>query len=269
MSENGRPVFLYSGTGNTFVLVDARTAPVAEPRQAAVAMCREHGVDGLLVMETTPKAEIRMRIFNPDGSEASMCGNGSRCAAHWAHTVAGIRTPMKIETGAGVLSAEVRGEEVKVLLTPPRNARGPLKIAAGGNNFEGWFIDTGVPHTVIPVPKVAVMDIERLGPAIRNDAQFKPAGTNVSFMERQFGNKIKIRTYERGVEAETQACGTGAAACALTAARVYGLASPVEVETPSKEILQIHFTQTGGNFTEVHLEGPVRQMKAERPKGKS
>lgn len=260
MSELSRPA-LYSGTGNTFALVDARVNRVADPAAAAKETCLKYAVDGLLVMESSPKADIRMRIVNPDGSEADMCGNGSRCAAYWSHHEAGLPAAMTIETKAGLLKAEVKQNIVRIRLTDPRDLKGPFDLEAAGRKFKAYSIDTGVPHVIVPTDDLNAVDIDAWGRAIRFHERFKPAGTNASFIRFTGPGRIEARTYERGVEAETQSCGTGSTAAALVAASIQNYASPVQVMTASKETLHIYFKKTGNGFTDVHLEGPVRELK--------
>jgi diaminopimelate epimerase len=265
MSDLNHPA-LYSGTGNTFALVDARSARVDDAAAAARNVCKKYGVDGLLVMEASPKADIRMRIVNPDGSEAEMCGNGSRCAAYWANHEAGFPSSMTIETKAGLLRADVSGKTVKIRLTDPKDYRGPFPLEAAGQKFIAYFINTGVPHVIVPVDDAKAADLPAWGRAIRFHDSFKPAGTNASFIRFAGASRIEARTYERGVEAETQSCGTGSTAAALVAAVIKNFPSPVEVVTASGESLRIHFRRNGASFTDVHLEGPVRELKGQEKK---
>lgn len=237
---------MYSGTGNIFILIDGRLALTPEPKNLSRKLCRKHGVDGLLFMECSQKAEIRMRIFNPDGSEAEMCGNGSRCAAHWAHSIAGFRSPFKIETGAGILGAEVSESVVRIKMTDPKNLKSSVKVKVGEQELDACSLDTGVPHVVVPVEQLKALDIIGDGRKIRYDERFKPEGTNVSFFSKEGEGCLAVRTYERGVEGETQSCGTGATACALIASLKFQWPSPVEVRTASREVLKIYFKREGG-----------------------
>jgi len=252
---------LYSGTGNTFALVDARESSVGDAATAARETCAKHDVDGLLVMEKSSRADIRMRIINPDGSEADMCGNGSRCAAFWSHHEAGLPSSMTIETRAGLLEADVKGSVVKIHLTDPKDFRGPFEIEAADRKFTAYFIDTGVPHTIVPVEDLKSADLPGWGRAIRFHRNFEPTGTNASFIRFAGDSRIEARTYERGVEAETLSCGTGSTAAALVAATIQNFSSPVEVVTASGESLRIYFTRNGSSFTDVHLQGPVEKLK--------
>lgn len=256
--------WLLSGAGNSFALVDAREGKIANPAARARRECRKFGVDGLLVMEPSREAALRMRIFNPDGSEAAMCGNGSRCAAYWAHRDGGIRpSRFAMETKAGLLQARVNGRKVAVRLTDPKGLRGPFDLKRPALKH-AYFVDTGVPHVVVERADIERFPVNRIGRLVRRHTAFRPRGTNVSFYKRLGPSLIRVRTYERGVEEETQACGTGSAACAVVSARCYGLRSPVSVLTTSGERLKIHFRKKGRYFTDVYLEGPVKSRGERR-----
>jgi diaminopimelate epimerase len=222
-------------SGNDFVLIDARRRNRGEKHdyvKLARQYCRRKfgiGADGLLFMEFSRKASVKMRIFNADGSEAEMCGNGARCAAFWMDIISAGRknsaTRMTLETKAGIIEAEIidsklktssqsRGK-VKIKMTDPFDLRRDLPLKVLTRNIKVNHINTGVPHTVIFVSGLDGIDVENIGRAVRFHERFRPAGTNVDFVEVIGDNRIKIRTYERGVEGETLACGTGIAAAAI------------------------------------------------------
>ncbi|MBF0254172.1 MAG: diaminopimelate epimerase [Candidatus Omnitrophica bacterium] len=259
MSDFLRPM-RYSGTGNTFVIVDVRAVNGGEWAETAQRVCSQYSVDGLLLMEKSSKADIRMRIFNPDGSEASMCGNGSRCAAHYAANSLALGHSITMETLAGVLEARVEGVTVKVLLTPPRDIRPLTGYQVPGQAEVPIFLNTGVPHVVTEVGDLSHLDVVGVGRGVRRDERFLPEGTNASFFQKEDGNRISVRVYERGVESETVSCGTGSTACALVAAERYRLSSPVEVNVSSGERLRIHFESADDGFRRVFLEGEVRVL---------
>ncbi|RUM43201.1 MAG: diaminopimelate epimerase, partial [Desulfurobacterium sp.] len=192
-------------------------------------------------------ADFKWRFFNSDGSAAEMCGNGARCASRFAYERGIAPKRMKFETLAGIVESEVRGCSVKVRLTPPTDLK--LNINAEGLNVH--YINTGVPHFVVFVDRIDSVDVKKVGRKIRNDELFKPAGTNVNFVEVRI-DRVIVRTYERGVEDETLACGTGSVASALIAAKVFNLNSPVEVEVKSGERLRVYFDE---EFKNVFLEG--------------
>jgi diaminopimelate epimerase len=239
----------YSGAGNTFFLADTRKIAfnVSQMRD----LCKKGDVDGVILAEEAhdADADARMRIFNADGSEAEMCGNGLRCFIHFLME-AGLKKHLyAIETLAGKHTAWLEGDEVCVKMTPPRHLN---------MHFikDLHFINTGVPHVVIMVPDIEKVDVALEGKKWRLSPLFAPAGTNVNFVSLCQDRTLAIRTYERGVEAETKACGTGAAASALIAHKLYHLPSPIKVEVRSGETLKISFSP---DFSEVTLQGPVER----------
>lgn len=251
-------------SGNDFVIAEVKSQrlKVKGLKDLARSICnRKYGIgaDGLLVLEKSKVADVRMRIFNADGSEAEMCGNGARCIALWAKSkVKSRKSKVKIETKAGIIESLVSGENVRIKLTRPRDIKLDLPIRVMGRNLKTNFIDTGVPHAVILVEGLDGMYIYDLGRAIRNHAQFAPAGTNVNFMEVIGQNKIAVRTYERGVEDETLACGTGSVAAALIFSLKTGADKRVEVRTVGGEVLRVYFNREGNAFSDVWLEGKAK-----------
>jgi diaminopimelate epimerase len=251
-----------SGTGNDFVVVDNRGGVVAEDAKAALAraVCPRRvavGADGLILLERSDTCDVRMRIFNADGSEAEMCGNGSRCLAWLAHLLGAAGPKMTVETVAGPVRAEVDGRSVVVELTPPAEIVSKGELEFGGFHGEVFFTDTGVPHAVLFVDDLDAADVRALGRAIRFHAAFQPAGANANLVRVGAPGRIDVRTYERGVEDETLACGTGATAAALVSAWREGWASPVSVSVRSGETLTIHFEGAGPRFEAARLEGAV------------
>ena len=184
-----------------------------------------------------------------------MCGNGGRCVSRFAY-LKGIAGPnMTFETLAGPISAEVKGRMVKILMPTPGRLSMDLEI----ENQPDWkscdFINTGVPHVVIGVEDLTRHPVREEGRSIRYHSLFSPKGTNANFMKKIGTNELEIRTYERGVEDETLACGTGAIACALVASIRGKAHSPVRVKTRGGEELKIYFKQEGTSFEQVWLEG--------------
>lgn len=236
-----------SGTGNDFIIIDNRELIVPQSEQAILArqVCRRMfsvGADGLIFIENSEVADFRWQFYNADGSVAEMCGNGSRCAARFAyrHGIAG--KAMRFETIAGCIEAEITDEDenVRIQLTPPHDFRFNMQIDLDGESHEMSFVNTGVPHAVIFVDTSDV-PVKKWGRKIRFDEQFE-AGTNANFVRLLGGNSILSRTYERGVEEETRACGTGAVASAIMASIHKGLSSPVEVQTSGGDRLTIFLT---------------------------
>ncbi|MDP2924275.1 MAG: diaminopimelate epimerase [Candidatus Omnitrophota bacterium] len=254
-------------SGNDFVIIDAMRYALCAMRwnDLVKKICdRKYGVgaDGLLLLEKSKVADVRMRIFNADGSEAEMCGNGARCVAYWQSAKRkALSAKLKIETKAGIIESEVKGENVKIKLTVPKDMKVGIPIMVNSRVLKVNFINTGVPHTVIFVEGLEKIDVDGLGRIIRYHENFKPAGTNVNFVEVKGDNSIKVRTYERGVEAETLACGTGSVASALIAAHnLQPIASSdkTDVLTKSGEILKVYFNKIGDKFSDVWLEGKAK-----------
>ena len=194
-----------------------------------------------------------MRIFNADGSEAEMCGNGARCAAFLSG-----KPKASLLTLAGIIETEVRGNQVKVQLTVPQNIRLDIPLIIDGKLLKINFINTGVPHVVIFVNEIDSVQVKELGQMIRHHQEFLPRGTNVNFVEEKGKHLIRIRTYERGVEDETLACGTGSTAAALIFALKNNLNNLIKVQTQSGQILKISFQKEAGEFKKVWLAGSVK-----------
>ena len=264
MRRAGKILFTKAvATGNDFVIVDGRKLKIEGGlSKVARKLCdRKAGVgaDGLLIIEKSKKADFRMRIFNPDGTEAEMCGNGSRCAALYAAAKGiGRARDMAIETIAGVLKAKVSGNTVKVRLTEPKEIKWNFCLMIDKCPYQLNFVNTGVPHVVHFVQDLGVIDVKNLGSHMRHSGEFAPEGTNADFVKVLGRHKIRIRTYERGVEDETLACGTGAVASAIIAAEAEKLVSPITVETRGGEKLKVYFELVEGNFKNVYLEGKAR-----------
>jgi diaminopimelate epimerase len=252
-----------NGAGNDFVCLDNRTKTLRLTRgQIARLCCRQLGVgaDGLLVLEPSRSADcdFRMRYYNADGGEAEMCGNGARCFARFAQQVTGSgKRAVRLDTGAGPVGAEFFGGQVRVELTAPRGLALNQKIKTARGPLTVHSLNTGVPHVVVFVSDVEKIDVKKLGAELRYHARFQPKGTNVNFAQIIEPGKIKARTYERGVEGETLACGTGVTATALVAAARHGFKSPVTVSVRSGAKLCVRFTASGENFSGVKLHGPA------------
>ena len=250
-----------NGAGNDFVLMDNRAGDIRLNRSQIAHLCDRHrgiGADGILLLEKAAnRADFRMRYFNADGGEAEMCGNGARCFARFASKVAGAQGKISFETPAGVISAELIGDLVTLKMTEPTDLRLniPLRIATEDKAIH--FINSGVPHVVIPVSQVDDIDVRREGAAIRQHEMFSPKGANVNFIQKRGANKIAVRTYERGVEDETLACGTGVVASALIFAACEKINGPVGVLVRGGDELQVDFERSGEQFKNVTLTGPA------------
>lgn len=259
-----------SGSGNDFIVVDNRKGVIKSPPGFAAKYCHRKsgiGADGLLLVENSnhpPAAVFRMRYFNSDGSRASFCGNGARCIALFAYLKKIASRKMKIKSDAGIIPAEVHGRKycrrppescynVKVKMPNPKGIRRDFKINVTGKNIGMSFINTGVPHAVVFVKNIKNIDVNNLGRKIRFHKKFHPSGTNVNFVKVLGRNKLQIRTYERGVEGETLACGTGAVASSVISILKRYVSSPVGVLTAGGEILKVHCAHP--RVSRVYLEG--------------
>lgn len=257
------PFAKMSGTGNDFIIIDNRGKIVADDEMAdlAVQACRRGqsvGADGLLLIEDDEELDFAWRFFNSNGSEAEMCGNAARCVARLAY-LDGIAGPESVfRTLAGPIRASVDGSVIRVQLTRPHGLEPEFALAVGDNRvFTAGFVDTGVPHTVLVLEdsSLETTAVEELGREIRFHQRFAPAGTNVNFVQIMDSGNIHVRTYERGVEAETLACGTGVVAAALVTT-VRGLTTPpVSVTTKGSDTLIVHLDETDPMAGNVYLEG--------------
>jgi diaminopimelate epimerase len=256
------PFMKMSGSGNDFILIDHRELFLKEDRLKELIrkVCRRRvsvGADGLILIERSEKADFKWRFYNADGGEAEMCGNGGRCAARFAY-LKGIAGPsLKFETLAGILSAQVDGKRVKLEMTKPFGLKLDETIVIDGEKQIFSSINTGVPHAVLFVEDLEGVGIVPIGRAIRFHSNFAPSGTNVNFIRLEKGSQLSIRTYERGVEDETLACGTGAVASALIAAFKGLVKSPVSIKTRGGEVLAVYFEIEAKEVKKAFFEGDV------------
>lgn len=259
------PFVKLAGCGNDFILVDARGRSLKEnPSRLAKSWCdRKHGIgaDGLLLVLPSRKGTARMRIFNSDGSEATMCGNGLRCVVWYLHGQNGHHREITVETGAGTVRGQVLSRDnVRIFVTPPKDIHLGLKLTTRGRRYQIHAVNTGVPHAVLFGRKIARMDLATLGAFIRHHKLFKPAGANVNLVEIHSAHRISVRTFERGVEGETLACGTGAVASVVIATALGFLQSPVQVKTTGGEMLTVGFQSGRRPWQKLYLEGPVEVL---------
>ncbi len=258
------PFTKMSGTGNDFVVIDNRAGLLPDQRKPDFAqrVCTPKtsiGADGVIFIEQSDTADFRWDFYNADGSSAEMCGNGGRCVARYAFEHRITQENLTFETLAGTIGAQVNGESVKVKLTQPQDFRQAIQVPLDDGVYTVDFLNTGVPHAVIYSEDVEEKDLQKIGSAIRYHSIFAPAGTNVNFVQAVDQHTIKTRTYERGVEGETLACGTGAVASAILAHRKGLVETPVNVRIASGETLKVYFDSTpaNGSIGEVFLEGPA------------
>jgi diaminopimelate epimerase len=259
-----------SGAGNDFIVLDNRSLNVALTRERIAGLCHRHfgiGADGVLAAEPADQdgADFRMRYYNADGGEAEMCGNGARCFARfvqpWERADAGR---VRFITLAGLITGEYVGHDIRVNLTSPTDLQLNRKADFGWGETAYHFINTGVPHVVIEVPDVELAEVLALGRAIRYSPLFE-RGTNVNFVQVAGPGELLVRTYERGVEGETLACGTGVTAAALIIHRVRGLPLPLRVKVRGGDVLTVNAAvegspASGESFRDVSLSGPATEV---------
>jgi diaminopimelate epimerase len=250
-----------NGAGNDFVLIDNRLGDLQLASDQIMKICDRHrgvGADGVLVLErATNGADFRMRYYNADGGEAEMCGNGARCFARYASRVAGPKEELSFETPAGVIGATLQGELVRLEMSEPKDLRLGITIPLPDRQVAAHFVNSGVPHVVVPVDDLAKVDVRGLGSAIRRHDLFAPKGANANFLKERGERQIAIRTYERGVEDETLACGTGVVASALIFAALKNVSGPIGVLVRGGNELQVGFDRSGNQFKNVTLTGPA------------
>ena len=250
-----------NGAGNDFVMIDNRTGSLALDQSTIARLCDRHrgvGADGLIAVEPAQNgADFRMRYYNADGGEAEMCGNGARCFARFAGKLAGTSEKVSFETIAGVITAQLLGDRVQLQMSQPRDMAMGAQLVAADLPVAVHFVNTGVPHAVVPVTDLATMDVRKLGAAIRWHEHFAPKGTNANFIQQIDGETLEIRTFERGVEDETLACGTGVVASALVHHQLTGATSPVRIKVRGGDVLEVGFEVENGDYRNVTLTGPT------------
>ncbi|MFO7568439.1 MAG: diaminopimelate epimerase [Smithellaceae bacterium] len=254
-----------SGSGNDFIIIDNRDGSLKMIDLPAFVrrICQRKisvGADGVFFIEPSDVADFKWQFFNSDGSVAEMCGNGSRCVARWAYLNGAAGRQLSFETLAGIITAEVHNESVKVRLTDPSPLQPDCKIALDNGACLLDVIDTGVPHAVCFVQNLEDCAVFDRGRQIRRHEAFAPKGTNADFVRVIDRQKMCVRTYERGVEDETLACGTGVVASVLAAAARGLVDSPVDVTVQSGETLRVYFTHRAGRFEDIFLEGKVKMV---------
>ena len=261
---NRIPFFKMSACGNDFCLIDNRNGIFPNPAGSTVRdICRRRialGADGLMLVEPSDKASFRMRFYNADGGEVEMCGNGARCIARFAYLNDISSARMTFETQAGIIESETsqKGAKIKlcaVAFSPEGGKRSLTDVLFGQ---EAYAIVVGVPHVIYLVQDLESLDVEGVGRMVRYHHLFEPNGTNADFIRVTGPHSLMIRTYERGVESETLACGTGATASAIVAASLGLVSAPVEVMTRSGCPLRIDFERTDDTYNPVWLEGEAR-----------
>ena len=257
-----------SGAGNDFVVIDNRDGRIQDGSSAARILCDRHngvGGDGLLLLEPSSKVAYRMMYYNADGSYGGMCGNGGRCIALYASRTGIAPVDHQFEALDHVYLADVSEGMVRLTMKDPRLLNRRMMLPIGKKRIPVFFIDTGSPHVVVAASHLTkkglgTLDVKKLGQLIRYHEKFSPQGTNVNFVEIGRDKSVVIRTYERGVESETLACGTGSIAAGIFACVVEGLAAPIVVLPRSGERLIVNFRlERNGDIRGVILEGPAKE----------
>ena len=253
----------FSGSGNDFIFIDNRNLEHQADAMIGFVqrVCRRGqsvGADGLMFIEPSERADFKWRFFNADGSEGEMCGNGGRCAARFARELGIATDSVSFETIAGVIDATMNDSRVKLRMTQPFDYRPGIRLDINGRGVLLDHMNTGVPHAVEFMDDVEEVEIVADGRAIRTHGEFAPAGANANFARVSGDSSLTLRTYERGVENETLACGTGAVATAVLAATRGLVSAPVDVQVRSGEILKIYFEGVGAEVSDVYMEGETR-----------
>ncbi len=255
-----------TGAGNDFVMLDNRDLSLSQflTRENIERLCdRRFGIggDGLIAVEPArADGEVRMRYYNSDGGEAEMCGNGARCFTAFVRQLTGAtREELRFETRAGMITGRVHADgSVTVQLTKPYGMKLRVLPPSELLPVPVHFLNTGVPHAVAFVDNTDDIDILKVGAYLRYHEAFAPAGTNVDFACILSPQHLKLRTYERGVEGETLACGTGMTATALLHAELTGAPSPIRLDVAGGCTLAVAFERKGpGEYDNITLTGPA------------
>ncbi|MCW0220885.1 MAG: diaminopimelate epimerase [Prosthecobacter sp.] len=252
-----------NGAGNDFVMLDNRDLSLALTTEQIAHLCDRHrgiGADGLLCVEpATEGGDFKMRYYNADGSEAEMCGNGARCFGRFINRLHEDKLSLvRFETLAGMISAEFEGDQVRINMSAPHSLNLAASLPVAEGTLSVHSLNTGVPHAVVFVEDLETVPVREWGAALRYHEAFKPKGTNANFAKEISPGNIAIRTYERGVEDETLACGTGMVACALIYHELTGALSPISVRVKGGETLKVGFSELSPHeYTEVTLFGPA------------
>ncbi len=253
-----------SGGGNDFLVVEAGLAPDDEQVSAWVRrLCHRGlsvGADGVLIVGSSATANARLVHYNADGTRSSLCGNGSRCAARWVRREQKLPGTVTLETDVGVLEARFPSDG-QVSIGLPFHCRPPeaRDVALGpGETIAGHFVEVGVPHFLVVVDSLEAAPVQDIGSRLRNHARFQPQGTNVSFVRRRPDGALELRTFERGVERETLACGTACIAAALLAAKEGWSQTPLICHTRSGIELTVEFDAVGDGYSGLRLVGDAR-----------
>lgn len=265
------PFWKMHGAGNDFVLIDDRSQTFPDSDNALIHRIARPkygiGCEGVILIQPSDSADFRMRFYNPDGGEVEMCGNGARCVARLAHEIGAAPRNMQFDTVAGLIRASVLAEDrIQLTMTEPKDWILNGELDLDDQNLPFHFVNSGVPHVVLTVDDLASTDVAAIGAAIRYHTRFQPAGTNVNLIQITGPDSLAVRTYERGVEAETLACGTGMVASGLVAGALGLVSIPVNITCAAGDVLQVNYDATPDGATNVTLTGPaVHVFRGEIP----
>ena len=257
------PFYKVAGAGNDFIVIDNRKKKISDKKlpEFVTKVCERRmsvGADGVLLIEESKKTDFVMRIVNPDGSEVEMCGNGARCVAKVAYETGIASSQMSFKTKAGIIEAEIVSDDVRLKMSDPFDLVLNYELEVDNRLLTVSSLNTGVPHVVMHLLDLEKVDIISIGRALRYHERYQPAGTNVNFVKYHKDGSIDVRTYERGVEDETLACGTGMTASAIITGILKKVKPPIEVYARSGDQLSVDFTIAGkGKITDVYLTGPA------------
>jgi len=252
-----------NGAGNDFVVVDNRELNLTLTGEEIARLCQRQkgiGADGLLAVEPAENgADYRMRYYNADGGEAEMCGNGARCFARFVNRLNdNTLDKVTFETMAGVIHADFLDDSIRINLGAPHDQQMNKSLSIDGEELSVHSVNTGVPHAIVIVDDLDEINVCHLGETIRNHDHFAPHGTNVNFMQVIEPDHIRIRTYERGVENETLACGTGMVACALIHHQLTTCPLPVRITVRGGDTLLVNLIlNPDGEYENATLTGPA------------
>jgi len=251
----------YAGCGNDFILIDNRNNLFPIDNHDFISkMCKARtgiSADGIILLENSGHADFRMRIFNPDGKETEMCGNGIRCLFKFIHELGYQEPSFSIETMHSQLQIAAQDDHVRVEMGDPMDMRWNFNLSDYPHHQQIHFLNTGVPHAVLFFDEIEKIDMFEIGRQLRHHPVFGPQGANINAASIDKEGRLWVRTFERGVEAETLACGTGATAVAIAAAKIKGLKSPIRVYPRSQEVLEVGFEHQEDKFSQVTLTGPA------------
>ncbi len=258
-----------SGAGNDFVVIDNKAGTVKDAAALAKIVCDRRwgiGADGLLLLEPSDRADYRMMYYNADGSYGGMCGNGGRCISQYAFEHGIAKDTHQFEALGHIYHSVVLPDQVVLSMLDPKDIKMNIVLPIGNTKLKMHFVNTGSPHVVIPIRQLknrfhtlSEIPVMAIGTKIRHHKLFRPEGTNVNFIENNGDNSVSIRTYERGVEAETLACGTGSIASAIIASRLWEMSSPIQVMPASGVLLEVGFVVRNLEYSGITLRGPAQR----------